>query len=365
MDKKIRILQVGLDNHLGGIETYLLKIATNLDKEKYHFSFLTYKGIEPCFKKELEDLGCDFFEITHRRNNPVKFVTEFKTLLKRENFDIVHFNMNSLSYFELILVGVDCEKNVIVHSRNASNLGSTKTRFMNKLGQIMIPKQKIKCVAVSDLAGEWMFGKATNFITLNNGLDVGRYRYDEESRSKIRAEFGLNEQEVIIHVGAFRPQKNHEQLIDIFKAYHDKHHSTVLMLVGDGDLKCEIEHKVKKLGIEENVIFTGNRNDIPELLSAADKFLLPSIYEGFPNALIEAEASGLYCVISDTITKQAMLGNLSKSVNLDASMSEWTTVLEGGHQYVRTEGVGIVRNAGLDIDGEMKKLYEVYDSFFK
>lgn len=360
MDKKIQILQIGLDSHLGGIETYLLKLATHLDKEKYSFSFLGYKGSKPCFQDELEELGCKFYFITPRKDNYITYLRELKQLLVINHFDILHCNMNSLSNFEPILIGLKAKASILVHSHNGANIGSKKTKLLNYLGQKILPQKKVTCIAVSDLAGEWMFGKGHDFIVLNNGLDTDKYQYNQEARREIRDELHIGEKEMILHVGAFRIQKNHKKLIEIFRAYHSIHQDSVLVLAGDGELKAEIMAMVKACKLNDAVMFVGNRNDIPKILSAADIFMLPSFYEGFPNVLIEAETSGLYCVVADTITRQANIGGLCKYVSLQAPIDTWVRALEGKHDIKRMSCSELVKAAGLDIDGEMRRLYAVY-----
>lgn len=361
MDKSKRILQLGLSENLGGIETYLLKITEHLDKTKYSFDFLVFNESEPCFKKELERFGCGFHSITSRRSNYFKYIKELGSVICNGNYDIIHCNFNSLSNFEPALIGLKYKKKVIVHSHNASIISSIKSRILNILGYIVMYNMPIERVAVSDLAGKWMFGKKKEFTVLNNGIDVEKFQYNEQWRNEIRKEFNIDDNELIFHAGAFRPQKNHKKLIEIFKLYHEMHPDAILMLAGEGELKKDIENTVNNCGLSENVIFTGLRNDVPKLMSAADKFILPSFYEGFPNVLIEAETSGLYCVVSDSITKQAMLGELCQSVSLDSSDKEWTRILSKTNQIERSNSAKIIKSANLDIDSEMRRLYKIYN----
>lgn len=359
---KIHILHVGIDSHLGGIETYLLKIATYINKEKYQFDFLAFKGKDPCFRKELEGLGCQFYFIEQRKNNYFRYISDLKKLFLNNSFDIVHCHLNSLSCIEPCMFALKKGNKVIVHSRNAGNIVSLKSRVLHRINYYCLPKKKICCVAVSDYAGEWMFGKKVNFTVLNNGLDVEKYAYSEKSRKEIRKELEiLDKQEVIIHIGAFRSQKNHDFIIEIFNEYLKIYPKTLLLLVGDGNLLSKIKDKVSCLHIQKNVRFLGNRKDIPELLSASDKFLFPSYYEGFPNALLEAETSGLYCVVSNTITTQAMLPDFCTSLSLEDSTSKWVEKLGENPINNRSCAKKIVENAELDISGEMRRLTELYN----
>ena len=307
-------------------------------------------------------MGCNFFYITPRKKNYIKFLCDLKRLYEGEKFDIIHCHLNSLSSIEPCLIALKSSSKVIVHARNAANMVSFKSQLLHCINYHLLPKERICCAAVSDLAGEWMFGKGTKFIVLNNGLDTEKYRFNEGVRTAIREELGIdNKREVIMHTGAFRTQKNHKFVIDIFKGYVDRFPSALLVLVGDGELKEEIKDKADRLNISNSVMFLGRRNDIPQLLSAADKFLFPSFYEGFPNALLEAEATGLPCVVSDCITKQAMIEGLCTAVSLGASIDEWVSALEQPSRLTnRKFAAELIKEAGLDISSEIKRLSDVY-----
>lgn len=259
MKKKIRVLHIGLDSHLGGIETYLMKLATYIDKERYQFDFLMFKGVTPCFYDELKALGCRFYAITSRKENFWKNRKELNLLMEKERFDIVHCHQNSLSYIAPILAAKKYGYKVIVHSRNGGSLSSISARIRHSINFYMLPKHKIECVAVSDLAGEWMFGKKSQFTVLNNGLNTETYRFSESARIAIRDEFGIGDNEVILHTGAFRIQKNHELIIDIFNLYQKRHPKSILLLVGEGELKQKIEQKCYQYQIEKKSDFCGEK----------------------------------------------------------------------------------------------------------
>lgn len=357
---KKRVLHIGLDTHLGGIETYLLKISTYVDREKYDFNFLMYDDIKPCFYKELTSMGWRFYNVTSRRKNYFRNRSDLKKLFKKEKFDVVHCHLNSLSYITPVRIALRYGCRVIVHSRNAGAISSFKSKILHKVNYYRLPKKKIRCAAVSDLAGKWMFGENADFVVLNNGLDTNKYEFSEEARHSIRQEFNLGNREVILHTGAFRPQKNHSFLIEIFNEYLSYNPNAVLMLVGDGNLKNDIEYRINELNIKDSVVLTGVRYDIPKLLSAADKFLFPSFYEGFPNALIEAEAAGLYCVCADTITRQVQVPEQCEYLSLKAPISEWVRELSVAPVLDRKESAKKIENMGLGINAEMERLYQLY-----
>ena len=357
---KIRVLHVGIGSHLGGIETYLRKIATHVNRDEFQFDFLSYKGSNPCFYEELKALGCNFHFITSRRQSILKNKAELKILLETENYDIVHCHLNSLSYITPCLVALKTHGKVIVHSRNAGCLQSYKSRILHKVNYLRLPKSKITCVAVSDLAGEWMFGRS-DFLVLNNGINTDKFRFNVEDRLSIREEFAIDkDEEVILNVGAFRPQKNHNFILKIFSEYLKAHNNSRMLLVGEGDLLNEIKLKAIQLDIQNNIIFAGARNDVYKFYSAADKFLFPSFYEGFPNVLLEAETSGLMCVVSDVITKQAILPDLCTTLSLEDSITCWVEALNNDSVKERERYAEYVKELGFDVATESERLENLY-----
>ena len=357
--KRIRVLHVGLDTHLGGIETYLLKISSNIDKSRFQFDFLAYDDVRPCFYNELSSIGCRFRFVRSRRKSWMGNARDIRDLLRNEGYDIIHCHLNSLTYVTPALEGLRAGAKVIVHSRNGGQSTGSSSRILGLINRLRMPWDKITRVAVSDLAGKWMFGDRP-FMVLNNGLDTAKYCFSEEKRLAARKSLCLDENvEIILNVGALRPQKNHAFMLEVFDSYHQKHQNSVLVLVGEGELEADIRNRVRELGLDGAVIFAGKRDDIPAVLSASDKFLFPSLYEGFPNALIEAETSGLSCVASDTITRQACLDNC-RMISFDAPLSEWVRALEMPSPVERKDCPEMVEKAGFGIRDEIARLENLY-----
>lgn len=226
-----------------------------------------------------------------------------------------------------------------------------------------LPKEKIKKLAVSDFAGKWMFGENSDVAVINNGIDIEKYRFNDSVRELIRKQFNIdNSEKLIIHTGAFREQKNHDFLIDIFYEITKNYNNVKLMLVGSGMLEENIRTKVNDLDLERSVIFTGNRNDISDLLSAADLFLFPSLYVGFPNSVIEAETSGLPCLISDTITKEVILNDNCLPMSLNEKPKIWATELMSLEETIenRFKAYKYIDEAGFSVQEEINRIEDIY-----
>lgn len=358
--KKIKILQVGIDSHLGGIETYLLEVARHIDKDAFQLDFLSYFEENPCFFKELSDLGCGFKFIRSRRKHPIGNIRDLMKLYEEEKYDIVQCNVNSLSYVTPAIEAMNKGIRVLLLSHNAGASSGSSSKLLNCINKIRFPFDKVQLAAVSNNAGKWMFGKDRSFVVLNNGVDTHKYIFSLDDRIEIRKELCISsESEIILHVGAFRPQKNHRFVVEIFHEYLKKNPNALLVLVGDGELKPEIIDDVENLRIKENVLFLGVRNDVNRILSASDKFLFPSFYEGFPIALIEAEANGVLCVVSDDITDEVCFDNCVR-LSLEDPIETWATALERDFVGHREEAFKVIEEVGLGIDSTIGRLENLY-----
>lgn len=358
----IRVLHFGLGSSLGGIETYLYKLYSNIDRNKYKFDFVINGVQKPCFYDEFISMGSDFFHVTKRRKNPFKNKYDINKILREENFDIIHCHLNSLSYTLPVHLALKHNYPVIVHSRNAGILKSRVSRTLHIMNSVLLPKNKITMLAVSDYAGEWMFGKNSEFKVVNNGLKIEKYKFDESTRNKIRENLGIKNENIILHLGAMRQQKNHMFLLEIFNKFLRIKPNSKLLLVGNGVLKEKILCKIDELKITDKIIIMENRNDIKDILSASDVFLFPSLYEGFPNAVLEAQTSGLPCLISDTITKEVVINENCYRMSLNQSTTEWANSLSRMIQFEdRTLGAQNIKDKGLSVEYEVKKIENVYE----
>ena len=220
----------------------------------------------------------------------------------------------------------------IAHSHSTTN---KKEKKKNLLKQVLRPFSKLFAtdyMCCSELAGRWLFGNKEydkgNVYLLNNAIDLDKFKYDEKVRKEKRKELNISDDTLVIgHVGRFVEQKNHRFLIDIFNEVHKQKEDSILLLAGQGPLMEEMQEKVKALGIENSVKFLGQRNDINELYQAFDVFLLPSLYEGLPVVGVEAQATGLLCVLSDDMTKETKILQSTQFLSLNHKASEWAKII--------------------------------------
>lgn len=356
-----RVVHYGLSTNRGGIETYILRLAQHVDPSEFRFDFVHNDMGAPCYQRELSDMGSRFYPITPRRTSPRTNRRELDELFAREQFDIFHCHINTLSYVEPIRAALRHGCEVIVHSHNSGASKSLVTNVLHRLHARTLPRSRVHRVAVSKLAGDWMFGEGDQFLVINNGVDTGRFAFSEESRRRLRSELGLGDKFVIGNVGAFLYAKNHEFLLRVFAEALKLRPSSALVLVGAGDLEAAVRRHVKELGLSDHVHFLGTRTDVPDLMSAMDAMVFPSRYEGFPLAVLEAQASGLRCWISDAITSEVEVTDGCSLLPLDAPPSAWAqTIVSDSLSVERLDAHARVKAAGFDVQTAMQKIVDLY-----
>lgn len=320
----------------GGAETFLMKMYRKLDKSKYQMDFAVAKSTEGFYDKEIGELGGEIYHITPKTKGLLKNFDDVRKLVKDNNYlYVLRTSQHSLSALELLAARLGGAKIRIFRSSNSNTTSSSRTQaLIHKMCMFMPQCFANVRIAPSTEAAEFMFGKGCvdkgKAKLIHNGVDTAIFKYTEKDRSNIRREFNIDENSLVVgHVGRFNQQKNHTFLIEIFSEIIKINSNAVLMLVGEGKEIEAIKNKVKSVGIENNVIFTGVRRDIPALLSAFDVFAFPSFYEGMPNTVIEAQSTGLPCVIADTITKEVDFTGLVHYMSLQDSAKQWAeTVLK-------------------------------------
>jgi len=336
-----RLLCIVSCMNAGGAETFLMKIYLNIKKQKYQMDFgVNGTGI---YDDEIKKNGGKIFIIPPKSKKPFKAFNALKKIVRENGYNyVIRVNEHSLSTLDLLAAKRGGAKNLIMRSSNASTLGKFNT-FLHKLFFFMprhIPTLKI---APSSEAGAYTFGKKAvkkgEVIILRNALSTDDYRFSQEKRDKYREEFGVNNKLVVGHVGRFNIQKNHEFLIEVFKEICEREPNAVLLLIGKGELQNSIKEKVTRLNLSDKVVFTGVRTDVKDIFSAMDVFLFPSFFEGMPNTVIEAQTSGLSCLISDAITPEARITDIVEFESLKNDAKEWANrIIEmTGKEYKNRE----------------------------
>ena len=363
------ILIFGLSDNQGGIETYLKKIWNNIDHTQFHYNFIdmTGKDKKPCFYDDLIKSGASFFEITPRNESIAQNRKDVRRLFEHNYFDVLHFNINSMSYVYPVKVALKKHVPVIIHSRNGGTTLRKITMLFHYVNKFQMKHCDICRIAVSNLAGEWLFGNSS-YDVFNNGIDVMRFTFDDTGRNTIREELKCEHKHVIGNVGAFLPAKNHKFIIEVFAKISEIDENAVLWLVGEGPGMDSIKMIVERKGLREKVFFLGKRTDIEFVYAGMDCFFFPSLYEGFPNALLEAECEGLPCIISDTITKEVIVGENTTVLSLTQGVNEWAVAVKDALEISnvgREKMAKYVKNRGFSTTEEIERIERLYNRLLR
>lgn len=371
----IKVLQVFTMMDRGGSESMIMNYYRKIDREKIQFDFLVHRKEKCDFDDEIESLGGKIYRLSSI--NPIfpgKYYDELRVFFKNHTeYTIIHSHLNTFSCFPIKIAR---EFNIpirIVHAHIAienirfSDLIPTKANLIDIVKKLIKFRLKNKnrkdathYFSCGDKAGQWLFGKDSQFQTMNNAIDTEKFVFDPIIRKEYRKKMGIEDQFVIGHVGRLDTQKNHIFLIQIFASIIEKHSNAKLMLVGEGPLREKIVAEAKRLGVEDDVRVLGVRSDIPELLQAFDSFVFPSFYEGLPVTLIEAQASGLKVYASNKITKEVALTNDITFLSITKPSIFWADNILKSISYKRKNNENKIKENKYDIVLNSQLIQEFY-----
>ena len=364
MEEAKRVLCLVSSMNAGGAETFLMKVYRKLDKTKYQMDFCVNSTQKGFYDDEIREMGGKIFTIPSKSENLEGFRAGLSDVVRSNRYKrVFRITSNAMGFLDLKIAKDSGAKRCIARSSNSSDGGGLNAWAAHRLGRLLYSRYVDVKIAPSDLAAKYTFGNNAyengSVSILHNAIDIEKYGFNAEARRTVRAEFRIPDDTMVLgHVGRLTAQKNHEFLLDVFSKYAEKNENSVLLLVGRGELESAIKKKASELGVADKVIFAGIRSDVPAVLSAMDVFVFPSLYEGMPNTVIEAQATALPCVIADTITREADITGLVHYLPLgDADM--WASYIERLPSEERTTPAQEFRAKGYDIEtvtGQFVKL---------
>ncbi len=365
----IKVLAIVSQLNRGGLESRLMDIIRNLDFSRVQMDIYTYRMDAGLLDEEAKSYGCKiYYNKPLTVKNMFEYVHYFAAFLKKHpEYKIVHAHQDAwCTVFckGAKLAGVPVR---IAHSR--TSIASVSIENLAK-NIIKIPAKKYAThyFAVSDHAGEWLFGKGNvkrgKVEVWPNAIECKKYELNGERRKQKREELGIEDKLVILHVGNFTPYKNHEKVVRVFYEVCKKRKDAVLILVGK-ECTPNARALAKELHLTKRIKFLGVREDINELLWAADIFLFPSIFEGMPGAVIEAQAAGLPCLVSDAVTKQIKITPLVKLLSLKLSDKRWAKELLDIQKMGRSNQLEVMRQKGFDVEILVERLTKFYENATK
>ena len=363
--RRLRVLQVGMTRNLGGIETYLIEQFRHLDKTKIDYDFVNITGeYSICYEDEILASGSKIFKVVSRHKNPLLHYWQwFNILLQNKGvYDVIVLNTNSLEYvFPLVLGKVFGIPVRVIHSHNSGfeNKQGLARRLLVGMNKKLLAWSANLRFACSQFAGQWMF-KDNPYHVIYNAIDIHKYDADLIVREETRNALGLHTELTLLHVGRFSYQKNHSFLLDIFKEVHRIQPDSVLLLVGDtteeSEFLTEVKRKIKAYGLENVVRLLGRRDDVNKIMQAADVLVMPSFFEGLTVVGIEAQASDLPLLLSDTVTKELGLLPSTQFISLEAGPTAWAEAIVNSKQHNRQSRYEELKAAGYDIGNETERV---------
>ena len=345
----IRVLHCVATMGRAGLETMLMNYYRYIDREKVQFDFLENRKFRPDYHEEIYQLGGKIYQTSRLIPWSRSYRDEVRSFfISHPEYKIVHVHQDCLSS-----VILQCAEEAGVPVRISHSHAASQDKNLKYLIKLYyrrkIPRYATDLLACSHAAGDFMF-PGCSYQIMKNAIEVDRFTYNSAVRKKIRDEFGFDDKIIIGHIGRFSPQKNHSFLIQVFAECLKREPEARLLLVGDGELRSDAEKQVKESGIEDKVLFTGVRGDVEELLQAMDVFLFPSLYEGLPVTMIEAQASGLPCVISDQVPEECIITNdLVKIQSLKNPADVWADIVLEQAAQKRVDHSEEVKISGYDV----------------
>ena len=351
-----RILQVVTYMGRGGIETMLMNYYRRIDRSLIQFDFLVHRDFRADFDDEIEALGGHIYRVPPMNPLSGSYQNALADFFREHPYRVVHCHLNYMSGVVLAAAKKAGVPVRIAHAHTASMAPGWK-QAVRRLYKYLIPSTATRLFACSTEAGRAVFGHR-DISVFPNAIDASAFTPDDTLRSKVRKELGLGEAFTLMHVGRMVYAKNHDFLLDVFEQVLKKEPSAKLVLVGDGELRPEIEAKAARC-FGDSVRLLSTNTDIPRLLQAADVFVFPSRFEGFGITVLEAQAAGLPVLKSATITDECVVTDLVKSLPIE-DPKLWAEAVLSMKNMPRTDRLAEIQASGYDITAAADKLTHFY-----
>lgn len=352
--------------HYGGAQAFLMELYRNIDRDKVHFDFVVFPEEEKDFYDEVKKYGGTIYVCPKYKGfNHLEFTKWWRNFYNthKDVYSAIHIHQTVTAN---AVVRITQKYNIatILHSHSKSN-GSGAVAKIKDILQYGLGSKADYMYACSDEAGQYLFGKDVlnkkNYETLQNAINVSRFEYNPVIRDKFRQELNVEDKYVIGIVGRFHPTKNHIFAVNLLPEILNIIPNAVLLLVGDGENREFIESRVKELGITDNVLFVGSKNNTEDYYQCMDLFAMPSLHEGFGIVALEAQTSGLHCVLSDTIPRSVNVTGNAEFLQLDNRV--WVDAIHKcflDFERKACENIEVIYRAGYDSKELAKRIEMKY-----
>ena len=351
-----------------GVESVVFNYLRNMDLSGIETDVLYDSDSTVSPPEDLVEAGIRFIVIPPYQKLP-SYISKIKELCRENGYDIVHSHMNALSGFPLYAAKRGGVKHRIAHNHSTSSKAEGKRDLAKRILRPFARRYATDYAACSEKAGRWLFGDRSfdsgEVTIFNNAIDIGKFAFNPAARAEVRSELGIGESFVLLHIGRFVKQKNTPFIIDIFKELKTYIPDAKLLLIGDGELLEETKKKVSDYTLYESVIFKGVVPDTHRYYSAADAFVLPSLYEGLPVVALEAQASGLDVYVSDAVTAECAVTPNVSFISLDDGEAAWAKEISSAKPCDRGDGAKIMKGSAFDIDKSANDMRDYHLSLVK
>ena len=355
----------------GGIDSYIFGHYRHMDQQRFRFDFMT-QNLELENAEQYQDFSYRVWTLpVTAAQDRSGFIKRVRKILQ-EGYDVLHLHTSYWTGFLLEELAKEAGiPKVILHAHstavdeNDPEKRLALSRRHEEIKRAFSPDLATDYWACSWKAAGWLFGEqipGEKIRIMKNAIEVERFRFSQQKRKKLRQEFGIEEDTLVLGTaGRLSYQKNQAFLIDVFSDFHRRHPNSKLLLVGDGELRGTLKLQIAEKGLEKDVLMLGWRTNVEDYLQAMDVFLLPSRFEGLGIAAVEAAASGLPCLVSDQVPREVAFAENIRHIPLD--ISAWTAALEETARLHmnRQDGAKAVRAAGYDIKRQAKVLEALYE----
>lgn len=358
----IRMLHIVGSMSPSGIGNFIMNMYRHVDRKKVQFDFIVHERREVGFEEEIISLGGKIFDVPRKSESVWKNFCAIKKVVKKGSYNVVfrHTDTSTIA-IDLVAAYLGGAKRRIAHSHSTS----TSNKKMHKLFQPLLNFMTTDYFACSKEAGKWLYGPKKKAIVVWNGIDILTFSPNHQIRKEVRQEEDWQQSFVIGHIGNLMPVKNHLFAIDVFCEIKQKKPNAKLIFVGDGQMRSSIEAVIKERNIENSVNLLGVRTDTSRLLQGMDLFLFPSLYEGVPIALVEAQAVGLPCVVSSVIQPDVFVGGTILPIELSNSVQKWANKIVDFIDSLKTPSMADLENSKFNIKYAVKIYEELADEMIK
>lgn len=361
----INVLMFGMSSYPGGIESYIVNTFCNEKMStKVHIDFVTYES-KLAYEDEIYKCGYNIIFTPHLKKNPMGYWKCIKNAMKVSTYDCVYVNMlTAANILPVKLAKKAGVKKIIIHAHANSTINGFARRVLHKVNSKFCNEVATLRLACSRAAAEWLYDEkigTSPILVIPNAIDTKRFSYSEQARVKIREQYGVAEDELLLgSIGRFGPEKNNLFMIDILQGLRKKKFSAKLLLVGDGALKEQIIEKARAAGVREYVIFAGTRTNTEEYYSAFDAFLFPSQFEGFGISALEAQSCGVPCLCSDRLSKELNVSGTVIFLPIHRGRDCWVDAVEQIKK--NTDKISMnkkIENSGYSVSRQNIKMLEL------